>query len=35
MAAAPELPEERIRVLIADDERLFVEMVEAMLAADP
>ncbi len=34
-AAAPNLLSERIRVLIADDERLFVEMVEAMLAADP
>jgi DNA-binding NarL/FixJ family response regulator len=35
MAAAPETPEERIRILVADDEPLFVEMVEAMLAADP
>jgi two-component system, NarL family, response regulator DesR len=35
MAAAPEPLQERIRVLVADDERLFVEMVEAMLAADP
>ena len=35
MAAAPETPEERIRVLVADDEPLFVEMMEAMLAADP
>ena len=35
MAAAPEPLEERIRVLVADDERLFVEMVEALLAADP
>src|SRR3712207_5601538 len=35
MAAAPQPLEERIRVLVADDERLFVEMVEAMLAADP
>jgi DNA-binding NarL/FixJ family response regulator len=35
MAAAPQPVEERIRVLVADDERLFVEMVEAMLAADP
>ena len=35
MAAAPEPLKERIRVLVADDERLFVEMVEALLAADP
>ena len=35
MAAAPEPLEERIRVLVVDDERLFVEMVVAMLAADP
>jgi DNA-binding NarL/FixJ family response regulator len=35
MAAAPQPLEERIRVLVADDEHLFVEMVEAMLAADP
>ena len=35
MATAPEPLEERIRVLVADDERLFVEMVEAMLASDP
>jgi DNA-binding NarL/FixJ family response regulator len=35
MAAAPQPLEERIRVLVVDDERLFVEMVEAMLAADP
>ena len=35
MQAAPEPLEERIRVLVADDERLFVEMVEALLAADP
>jgi hypothetical protein len=35
MAAAPEPLEERIRVLVADDEPLLVEMVEAMLAADP
>jgi DNA-binding NarL/FixJ family response regulator len=35
MAAAPEPLGERIRVLVADDERLFVEMVEAMLASDP
>jgi two-component system NarL family response regulator len=35
MAAAPQPLEERIRVLVADDEPLFVEMVEAMLAADP
>ena len=36
MPAAPRSPlEERIRVLVADDEHLFVEMVEAMLAADP
>jgi DNA-binding NarL/FixJ family response regulator len=35
MAAAPKPLEERIRVLVVDDERLFVEMVEAMLAADP
>jgi DNA-binding NarL/FixJ family response regulator len=35
MAAAPQRLEERIRVLVADDERLFVEMVDAMLAVDP
>jgi DNA-binding NarL/FixJ family response regulator len=35
MAAAPQPLEERIRVLVADDEHLFVEMVEAMLAGDP
>jgi DNA-binding NarL/FixJ family response regulator len=35
MAAAPHPLEERIRVLVVDDEHLFVEMVEAMLAADP
>jgi|SRR5215218_2590398 DNA-binding NarL/FixJ family response regulator len=35
MAAAPQPLEERIRVLVVDDEHLFVEMVEAMLAADP
>jgi len=35
MAAAPQPLEERIRILVADDEHLFVEMVEAMLAADP
>jgi DNA-binding NarL/FixJ family response regulator len=35
MAAAPRPLEERIRVLVVDDEHLFVEMVEAMLAADP
>jgi two-component system, NarL family, response regulator len=35
MAAAPQPLEERIRVLVADDEQLFVEMVEAMLAPDP
>jgi DNA-binding NarL/FixJ family response regulator len=35
MAAAPQPLEERIRVLVADDERLFVEMLVAMLAADP
>jgi DNA-binding NarL/FixJ family response regulator len=35
MATAPYPLEERIRVLVADDEHLFVEMVEAMLAADP
>ena len=35
MATAPHPLEERIRVLVADDEHLFVEMVEAMLAADP
>jgi DNA-binding NarL/FixJ family response regulator len=35
MAAAPEPSEERIRVLVVDDERLFVEMLEAMLSADP
>lgn len=35
MAAAPHPLEERIRVLVADDEQLFVEMVEALLAADP
>jgi DNA-binding NarL/FixJ family response regulator len=34
-AAAPNPLSERIRVLIADDERLFVEMVEAMLTTDP
>ena len=35
MAAAPQLLEERIRVLVADDEKLFVELVEAMLTTDP
>jgi DNA-binding NarL/FixJ family response regulator len=35
MATAPHPLEERIRVLVADDEHLFVEMVEAMLSADP
>jgi DNA-binding NarL/FixJ family response regulator len=35
MATAPNPLEERISVLIADDERLFVEMLEAMLSADP
>jgi|SRR5215510_4469366 len=35
MAAAPQPLEERIRVLVVDDEHLFVEMVEAMLTADP
>jgi DNA-binding NarL/FixJ family response regulator len=35
MAAAPHPLEERIRVLVADDEQLFVEIVEALLAADP
>jgi DNA-binding NarL/FixJ family response regulator len=35
MATAPDPLEERIRVLIVDDERLFVEMLEAMLSADP
>jgi DNA-binding NarL/FixJ family response regulator len=35
MEAAPQPLEERIRVLVADDEQLFVEMVEAMLGADP
>jgi DNA-binding NarL/FixJ family response regulator len=35
MATAPHPLEERIRVLVADDEQLFVEMVEAMLTADP
>ena len=35
MAVAPHPLEERIRVLVVDDEHLFVEMVEAMLAADP
>jgi DNA-binding NarL/FixJ family response regulator len=35
MAAAPQPLEERIRVLVVDDEQLFVEMVEAMLATDP
>jgi DNA-binding NarL/FixJ family response regulator len=35
MAAAPHPLEERIRVLVADDEQLFVQMVEALLAADP
>jgi DNA-binding NarL/FixJ family response regulator len=35
MATAPQPLEVRIRVLVADDERLFVEMVEALLAADP
>jgi DNA-binding NarL/FixJ family response regulator len=33
--AAPNPLAERIRVLIADDEQLFVEMVEAILAGDP
>jgi DNA-binding NarL/FixJ family response regulator len=35
MATAPHPLGERIRVLVADDEQLFVEMVEAMLVADP
>ena len=35
MAAAPQPLEERIRVLVADDEQLFVAMVEAMLQSDP
>ena len=35
MAAAPHPLEDRIRVLVVDDEHLFVEMVEAMLSADP
>jgi DNA-binding NarL/FixJ family response regulator len=35
MACAPQPVEEPIRVLIADDEQLFVEMLEAMLSADP
>jgi DNA-binding NarL/FixJ family response regulator len=35
MAAAPDPLGERVRVLVADDEHLFVEMVEAMLTADP
>ena len=35
MAGAPQPLEERIRVLVVDDEHLFVEMVEAMLTADP
>jgi DNA-binding NarL/FixJ family response regulator len=35
MSAAPQPLEERIRVLVADDEELFVEMVDAMLSADP
>jgi DNA-binding NarL/FixJ family response regulator len=35
MAAAPQPLEERIRVLVVDDEHLFVQMVEAMLTADP
>ena len=35
MAAAPQPLEERIRVLVVDDEQLFVEMVEAMLATEP
>jgi DNA-binding NarL/FixJ family response regulator len=34
-AAARNFLSERIRVLIADDEQLFVEMVEAMLEGDP
>jgi DNA-binding NarL/FixJ family response regulator len=35
MTAAPGPLDEPIRVLIADDEQLFVEMVEAMLTSDP
>jgi two-component system response regulator NreC len=35
MAAAPQPLEECIRVLVADDEQLFVAMVEAMLQSDP
>jgi DNA-binding NarL/FixJ family response regulator len=35
MGAAPQPLEERIRVLVAADEHLIVEMVEAMLATDP
>ncbi len=34
-AAAPNVLTEQIRVLIADDEHLFVEMLEAMLTGDP
>jgi DNA-binding NarL/FixJ family response regulator len=35
MAAALQPLEERIRVLVVDDELLFVELLEAMLGADP
>jgi DNA-binding NarL/FixJ family response regulator len=35
MAAAPQPLEDPIRVLVVDDEQLFVELVVAMLAADP
>jgi DNA-binding NarL/FixJ family response regulator len=35
MAAAPQPLEGQTRVLIVDDEQLFVQLVEAMLAADP
>jgi DNA-binding NarL/FixJ family response regulator len=35
MSAAPQPLEEPIRVLVADDEELFVELVDAMLTADP
>lgn len=35
MEAAARLPEKTIRVVVADDEPLFVEMVQAFLAAEP
>jgi DNA-binding NarL/FixJ family response regulator len=34
MDAVPDPPARRVRVLIADDEPLFVEMIEALLGAD-